>query len=131
MTKRQKSPVKSKFLVPLMKAAIMEQPNISNKEMVTILRPYINDIFITDTLLQITCSVVCILVFGDPSENVQLLGSFAVYMDSLGHYFETTTKTPREVIQILEEIVLSEHVKKVKKDGKKMKRDNKIKYVKD
>jgi hypothetical protein len=49
-------------------------------------------------------------------------------MESLGHYFEVTTKTPREVIQKLEEIVLSERVKKVKKDGKKMKRDNKIKY---
>ncbi len=54
MTKRQKSPVKSKILVPLMKAVIAEWPNISNKEMVTILRLYINDIFITNALLQKT-----------------------------------------------------------------------------
>jgi hypothetical protein len=52
-------------------------------------------------------------------------------MESLGHYFEITTKMPREVIQKLEEIVLSERVKKVKKNGEKMKRDDKIKYVKD
>ncbi len=31
----------------------------------------------------------------------------------------------------MEEIVLSEHMKKVKKDGEKMKRDDKIKYMKD
>ncbi len=131
MSKRQKSPVKSKILVPLMKAAITEWPNISNKEMVTILRPYINDIFINDALLQKTCSDVRTLVFGDPIKNVELLGSLAVHMEALGHYFEVTTKTQREVIQKLEEIVLSEHVKKAKKDGDKMKRDNKIKFVKE
>jgi hypothetical protein len=112
-TKRQKSPVKSKFLVPLMKAIITEQPNISNKEMVTILRPYVNDIFITNALLQKTRSDCHALVFGDPNKNVQLLGSLAVHMKSLGHYFEVMTKTPREVIQKLEEIVLSERMKKV------------------
>ncbi len=37
----------------------------------------------------------------------------------------------REVIQKLEEIVLSECVKKAKKGGNKMKRDNKIKFVKE
>jgi hypothetical protein len=130
-TKRQKSPVKSKFLVLLMKATITERPNILNKEMVTILRPYINDIFITDALLQKTRRDVRALVFGDPNKNVQLLGSLAVHMESLGHYFKVTTKTPREVIQKLEEIVFSEHVEKVKKDGEKMRRDDKIKYVKD
>ncbi len=66
--------MKSTFLVPLMKAAIMERPNILNKEMVIILRPYINNIFITDALLQKTHSDICTLVFGDPSENIQLLG---------------------------------------------------------
>ncbi len=131
MSKRQKSLVKSKLLVPLMKAAITEWPNILNKEMVTILRPYINDIFITNALLQKTCSDIRTLVFGDPSKNVELLGSLAVHMESLGHYFEVTTKMQREVIQKFEEIVLSERVRKAKKDGDKMKRDNKTKFVKE
>ncbi len=130
-SKRQKSPVKSKYLVPLMKAAITEQPNISNKEMATILKPHINNIFITDALLQITCRNVCTLVFGDPSENIQLLGLLAVHMKALGHYFKVMTKLQREVIQKLEEIVLSERVKKAKKAGNKMERDNNIKFVKE
>ncbi len=71
-TKRQKSPVKSNFFVLLMKATITEWSNISNKEMATILRPYINDIFITNALLQKTCSDVRALVFGDPNKNIQL-----------------------------------------------------------
>ncbi len=75
--KKQKSPVISKYLVPLMKAAIMEWPSISNKEMATILKPYINDIFITGAFLQKT------RVFGNPCENVQLLGSLAVHIEAL------------------------------------------------
>ncbi len=109
-----------------MKEAITEWPNISNKEMVTILKPYIKNIFITDAFLQKTCSDIRTLVFGDPSENVQLLGLLAVHMEALGHYFKVRTKTQREVIQKLEEIVLSKCVKKAKKAGNKMKRDNKI-----
>ncbi len=82
MSKRQKSLVKSKYLVPLMKAAITERPNISNKEMAAILKLYINNIFITDAL-QKTCSDIHTLVFGDPSKNVQLLGSLAVHVEAL------------------------------------------------
>jgi hypothetical protein len=114
-----------------MNAAITEWPNISNKEMATIIKPYINNIFITNALLQKTCSDICTIVFEDPSENVQLLGLLAVHMEALGNYFEVTTKMLREVIQKLEEIVLSEHVKKAKKADDKMKRDDKIKFVKE
>jgi hypothetical protein len=37
----------------------------------------------------------------------------------------------REVIQKLEEIVLSERMKKAKKGGNKMKREEKMKFVKE
>ncbi len=82
-------------------------------------------------LLQKTHSDVRTLVFGDPSENVQLLGLLAVHIKALGHYFEVTRKTQMEVIQKWEEIVLSERVKKAKKGGDMMKRDSKIKFVKE
>jgi hypothetical protein len=117
--------MKSNYLVPLMK------PKISNKELTTILKPYINDVFITNALLQKTCSDVRTLVFEDPSANIQLLSSLAVRMEALGICFNVTTKTQREVIQKLEEIVLSEQVKKANKGGKKMKRGEKIKFVKE
>jgi hypothetical protein len=58
--------------------------------MVSILKPYINDVFIADALLQKTHSDVLTLVFGDPCENVQLLGLLAVRLEALGHYFEVT-----------------------------------------
>ncbi len=121
--KRQKSPIKSKYLVPLMKAACTERPNISNKEMTIILKPYINDVLITDALLQKTCSDFHTKVFGDPSENLQLLGLLAECMEALEHNFKVTTTMLREVMQKLEEIVLSEPEKNAKKNGNEMKRE--------
>jgi hypothetical protein len=53
--------------------------------------------------------------------------TLAVHMEALGHYFKVMTNMQRGVIQKLEEIVFSERVKKAKKGGNKMKRDNKIK----
>jgi hypothetical protein len=41
---------------------------------------------IANALLQETRSNIHMLVFGDPSENIQLLGLLAVYMEALGHY---------------------------------------------
>jgi hypothetical protein len=114
-----------------MKMAVMEWPNISKKEMTILLKPYVNDTFITDALLQKTCSDVHTLVFEDPSENVQLLSSLGERMEALGHFLEVTTKTQKEVIQMLEEIVLSDCVKKAKKGGDKMKREEKIKFLKE
>ncbi len=61
-SKRQKSPKKSKYLVLLMKVAFTKRPDISSKEMTIILKPYISDVFITNALLQKTCSDVCTLV---------------------------------------------------------------------
>jgi hypothetical protein len=90
--------------------------------MAAILKLYINDIFITDALLQKTHSDVRTLVFGDPSENVHLLGLLAVHMEALGHYMEVAMKTQRGVIQKLGEIVISERMKKAKKAGDKCER---------
>jgi hypothetical protein len=52
-------------------------------------------------------------------------------MEALGHFLKVATKTQREVIQKLEEIVLSDCVKKAKKGGNKVKREEKNKLVKE
>ncbi len=48
---RVKSPIKSRWLVPLAKAALAEKPNISNKDLAVILKPYVVDKFLTHSLL--------------------------------------------------------------------------------
>ncbi len=52
-------------------------------------------------------------------------------VEALEHFIKVPTKKQREVIQKLEEIVLSDHVEKAKKGGDQMKREEKIKSVKE
>jgi hypothetical protein len=54
-----------------------------------------------------------------------------VRMEALGNFCQSDDKMQRDVIQKLEEMVLSECVKKAKKGGDKMKREEKIKFVKE
>ena len=51
---RVKSPIKSRWLVPLVKGALAEKPNISSKELVNLLKPYVVDKFFTNSLLNMT-----------------------------------------------------------------------------
>ena len=97
-----------------MKLAITKKPNIYNKEMASLLKPCVNDNFLTDSLLQTTCVSVREIVFGDPNKNVQVLGEFCTCLDTLSHGYKIITKTPREVITKLEKIVLTERLQKAR-----------------
>ena len=54
LTARVKSPIKSKWLVPLVKGALAEKPNISNKALTLLLSPYVVDKFLTHSLINQT-----------------------------------------------------------------------------
>jgi hypothetical protein len=47
-----KSPIKAKWIVPLVHSAIAEAPNLSCKEIIILLQPYIIDMFLTNALIQ-------------------------------------------------------------------------------
>ncbi len=47
-----KSPIKTKWIVPLVHGAISQTPNFSSKEIILLLQPYIIDIFLTTALIQ-------------------------------------------------------------------------------
>ncbi len=71
------------------------------------------------------------LVMRDQSTNIQLLGELGVHLHASGHDFKIITKTLKEVIQKLEKIVLNDWARKAKKDREKMKREQKITFVKE
>ncbi len=49
---RQKSPIKSRWLISIVKAEVSQRPNIPNKELKALLKDYVKDIFLTPSLLQ-------------------------------------------------------------------------------
>jgi hypothetical protein len=49
---KMRSPIKSRWMVPLIKQAIKERPNMSNKECSQLLSPYVREVFLTSQILQ-------------------------------------------------------------------------------
>ncbi len=90
-----KSPIKAKWLVPLVHSAIAEAPNLSCKEIIILLQPYIIDMFLTNALIQKVGTTIRNQVFGDPDKNVTHVPEL---VDILGLLGMTSTSTQRHLL---------------------------------
>ena len=68
----QRTPIKSRWIVPLLLNEIAEKPNISNAEMKHVVSAYVKEKFITSSLLQNARTMARDEIFGDPATNVIL-----------------------------------------------------------
>ena len=128
-TKRLKSPIKSKWIVPLLLAAITETPNLSGKEILLILQPYIIDIFLTYPLITKVRNIIRDRVFGDPEKNITYLPALEECLHEGGHNFEVFIKNPSQLRKRLLDVVLQEKMKTMKKEEKLMLKDQKLRYL--
>ena len=110
MKTRVKSPIKSRWLVPLIKGALSEKPNISNKELENILMPYVIDKFLPNSLLTMTEKLVRLYLFGNPAENVTYLPQLIRELDIGGHDAEVLVKTKAQLLRKIEDMVLLEFI---------------------
>jgi hypothetical protein len=92
-----KSPIKTKWIVPLVHGVIRQTSNLSSKEIILVLQPYIIDIFVTTALIQKVQTHMRNQVFGDPDKNVTYASDITNLLLSAGHVFEILWKTPLEV----------------------------------
>jgi hypothetical protein len=67
---RVHSPMKSRWLFPLIKQVIAKMPNLSNREMKNLLANYVKAEFLTTSLLQNARTYARTEVFGDPAIDV-------------------------------------------------------------
>ncbi len=64
------TPIKSRWIVPLLLNEIAEKPNMSNAEMKHVVFAYVKEKFITSSLLQNTRTMARDNIFGDPATNI-------------------------------------------------------------
>ena len=126
---RVKSPIKSKWLVPLVKGAIAEKPNISNKALTILLSPYVVDKFLTHSLINQTKKHLRLHLFGDPAQNVTYLPELVRELESAGHDYQIITKSNASVLQKVEEMVLTQHIASMKASGVKLLKQQKIDFI--
>jgi hypothetical protein len=104
---RQKSPIKSRWLIPIVKAEVSQRPNIPNKELKALLKDYVKDIFLTPSLLQQTRTTIRKEVFGDADTNVMYVRALERLLHNSGHDFEFYVREKDDVLHKCEEIALS------------------------
>ncbi len=67
---RQRTPIKSRWIVPLLLNEIAEKPNMYNADMKHAVSAYVKEKFITSSLLQNARTMARDEIFGDPATNV-------------------------------------------------------------
>jgi hypothetical protein len=105
---KMRSPIKSRWMVPLIKQAIKERPNMSNKECSQLLSPYMREVFLPSQILQAARLTARFEIFGDPVQNAQYTDAIMPESTARGHVVQSVIRTPSEVMSMLETIVVKE-----------------------
>ncbi len=92
--RRMKSPIKTKWIVPLVFSAISATPTLLSKEITALLKPYIIDMFLTSALVQKVCQSIRNQFFSDPNKNVTYVHVLRDLLDADQHDFVIYVKTP-------------------------------------
>ena len=121
--------ISNKWIVPFVHGAISQTPNLSSKEIILLLQPYIIDIFLTTALIQKVRTHIRNQVFGDPDTNVTYVSELTDLLVSAGHDFEILWKTPLEVKKRLLAVVLKQKINSLKKKNKVMAKAEKLAYL--
>ncbi len=126
---RQRTPIKSRWIVPLLLNEIAKKPNMSNAEMKHVVYAYVKDKFIIISLLQNARKMARDEFFGDPATNVFFANGPVKKMKECGVDVKVLMKDRKQVLQMLECVVLSDHIGKNKAECKLMTKAEKIEFV--
>jgi hypothetical protein len=107
------SPIKSKWLVPIIKDQFAERPNMSYKECVHVLHQHARGEFLTKMILQSAIQLARFEIFGNPTENAHYTTAMLREMISRGHSVQVATKTALDVMTILEKIVVNKEAERL------------------
>ena len=128
---RFRSPLKSKWLIPIVKVEVSLRPNMSNKDLQSLLKDYVKPMFLTKSLLNTTRLVIRKEAFGDPDSNVMFSPALANALEVAGHDFEIYLRNKSQVMAKCEEMALTQYVSQCRLAGHKLLRKDKIEYVKE
>ena len=86
-------------MVPLIKQAIKQKPNMSNLECCHLLSPYVREVFLASQILQAARLAARFEIFSDPVENVTYAEAMIREAAARGHELQSITKTASRLRQ--------------------------------
>ena len=123
------TPIRSVILIPIVRDAVAQRPNLSNKDMMQLLKLYVKPLFLTRALLQNTRAQARFEIFGNPNDNVKCVHLLKETLSKLGHQVQLLTSPPRDVLFKLQEIIVEEEKAKNRKANVKWSSDDKIAFI--
>ena len=129
--KNDRSPFKTRWIVPLILKEVSDSPNISTKNLNIVLAHYIKPKFMSSTLVQKARLQARVEAFGNPNDNVQFVTALVEEMESRGHAVLLVKQNSTEVSKMLEKMVLQEEINKRKAASEMMTKQEKIMYLKE
>jgi hypothetical protein len=123
------TPLRSDILIPIVRDAVAQRPNLSNKDVMQLLKLYVKPLFLTRALLQNTRAKARFEIFGNPDANVKCVHLLKETLSELGHQVQLLTSTPGDVLFKLQEIILEEEKAKNRKANVKWSSDDKISFI--
>jgi hypothetical protein len=102
---------------------------MTNAEMKHVVSAYMKEKFITSSLLQNARTMARDEIFGDPATNVFFANGLVKKMKECGIDVKVLMKDWQQVLQMLEHVVLSDHMRKNIAEGKLMMKTEKIEFV--
>jgi len=129
-TKSHQTPFKSKWLILLFKNTISETPNLLNMQILMLISPYMESELLSDSLLQNAQCQERMEVFGNPDDNVMMINALVEEMKSHDHDVLVVEHNACEIYKMFVALILSEEINKCKTAGEKMKRADKISFIK-
>ncbi len=124
------TPLKAKMIVPIILGAVAEMPGIAYQSLREILKPYVKDYALTDSILQEGRDVAKNVLFGSAEENVQYAEGVQAELRAMGHDVELLYADRKETIQQVGAVVLSEEMIRLKKLKTTMDPKEQKRYVK-
>jgi hypothetical protein len=126
-----RTPLKSKWAVPYITKAVLDNPTISYQMMRELMKPYANDYALTDSILQDARDAVKEQLFGSPANNVLYAKGVAEQLRKLGHEVEFTYTDRRKTLKKALAMVLSEEAeRRLKKNNESMDHQEQQQYIK-
>lgn len=124
---RVKSPIKSKWLVPLVKGVLAEKH--SNKFLTILVSPYVVGKVLTHSLIYQTKKHLQLHLFGDPAQNVTYLPELVRELEAAGHDYQIIMKSKASVFQKVEEMLITQHIALMKASGVKLLKQDKSDFI--
>jgi hypothetical protein len=122
--------IRSKYVVPFIKAAIGDNPGMAYQAMRDIIKPYAKDYALTDSVLQEGRDNSKLEMFGSADDNICYARGVAYQLRELDHEVELVFGNRQETLLKVTAIVLSEEVERFKKAKKIMDKAEQLKFIK-